>query len=198
MAESPLINAIILPHFAKQAEAMSGMPALAPAIAAAGDQLVSALKGGGSVWLAGNGGSAADAQHIAAEMEGRLEQERPARAVHTLAANGSTISSIGNDYGFDAVFARQVAGYVRAGDLLWLISTSGNSPNLIAAAEAARGKGVYVLGLLGKGGGPLNDLCDGSIIIPSNDTQHIQEAHITVGHILCKLVDEQIPATEDI
>jgi D-sedoheptulose 7-phosphate isomerase len=187
MAEG--LSLTILAHLAGHRRVMDAVDALAPAIEQAARRLAQVLAAGGSVWLAGNGGSAADAQHLAAEMEGRLETERPARAVHTLTANSSTLTSVGNDYGFEQVFARQVAGFVRPGDLLWLISTSGVSPNLTAAARAARDKGVPVLGLLGKGGGPLAPLCDHSILVPADDTQWIQEAQIAIGHILCKLVD---------
>ena len=194
MAESALNHAGILAHFEGHRRVVAQLDALAPAIAAAGQRLAATLAAGGSVWLAGNGGSAADAQHIAAEMEGRLIVERPARAVHTLGANSSTLTSVGNDYGFDEVFARQVRGFVRPADLLCLISTSGNSPNLLAAAEAARAKGTYRLGLLGKGGGPLLPLCDLAIVIPSDETQFVQEAHIMIGHVLCALIDERLAA----
>ena len=125
------------------------------------------------------------------------EVERPARAVHTLGANSSTLTSVGNDYGFDEVFARQVRGFVRQADLLCLISTSGNSPNLLSAAEAAREKGTCVVGLLGKGGGPLAPLCDIAIVVPSDETQFVQEAHITIGHVLCALIDDRMSGGED-
>ncbi|MCB1162578.1 MAG: SIS domain-containing protein [Candidatus Krumholzibacteriia bacterium] len=176
-------------HLAGHRELFARLDALGPELLAAAEALARALAAGHSVWLAGNGGSAADAQHIAAEMEGRLEAERPARAVHTLGANSSTLTSVGNDYGFDAVYARQVAGFAVPGDQLVLISTSGRSPNLLRAAEAARARGVQVLGLLGKGGGPLAPLCDRVLLVPSDDTQWIQEAHILLGHVLCKLLD---------
>ena len=191
MAESlrPLVQA----HLEGHRELLARLDALGPALASAAQRLVDTLRGGGWVGGGGTGGSAADAQHIAAEMEGRLERERPARAVHTLGANSSTLTSVGNDYGFERVFARQVEGFLGPGDLLWLISTSGKSPNLLAAAGAARERGVHVLGLLGKGGGPLRELCDEAILVPSDETQWIQEAHITLGHILCKLVDELLP-----
>jgi len=187
------LKAIYAEHLAGHRALFAQLDGLAPLVEAAGARLAAALAAGGSVWLAGNGGSAADAQHIAAEMEGRLERERPARAVHSLAANGSTLSSVGNDYGFEAIFARQIAGFVRPGDLVVLISTSGRSPNLLRAAEAARERGIGVIGLLGKGGGPLAALCEIAIVVPSEDTQWIQEAHALVGHVLCKLIDRLLP-----
>jgi len=187
------LTGIFAAHLVGHRELFARLDALAPAVEAAGAKLAAALAAGGSVWLAGNGGSAADAQHIAAEMEGRLEQERPARAVHRLVANASTLSSVGNAYGLDPVFPRQVAGFARRGDLLVLISTSGKSPNLLRAAEAARERGVGVIGLLGKGGGPLAALCELAIVVPSEDTQWIQEAHALIGHALCKLIDRALP-----
>lgn len=163
---------------------------LGPVLEESAGLIAGVLAAGGSVWMAGNGGSAADAQHIAAEMEGRYLTERPARAVHTLGANSSTLTSVGNDYGFDQVFARQVTGFMGEGDLLVLFSTSGNSPNLLAAAEAAREKGARVIGLLGKGGGPLLALCDLALVAPGEHTPWIQEAHIALGHVLCERVDQ--------
>ncbi len=135
------MKALIAGHLAGHRELFARLEVLSEAIAAAATRIAEVLAAGGSVWLAGNGGSAADAQHIAAEMEGRLESERPARAVHTLGANSSTLSSVGNDYGFAEIFARQVTGFVAPRDLLLLISTSGKSPNLLRAAEAARAQG---------------------------------------------------------
>ena len=189
------LKQLIAGHLAGHRELFARLDVLSEPIAAAAIRIAEVLAAGGSVWLAGNGGSAADAQHIAAEMEGRLESERPARAVHTLAANSSTLSSVGNDYGFAEIFARQVTGFVAPRDLLLLISTSGKSPNLLRAAEAARAKGVPVIGLLGKGGGPLAALCELNIVVPADDTQWIQEAHSAIGHLLCKLVDRQLPPT---
>ena len=195
MAESPLEQ--IRSHFAGHRELFARMDEMAPGALAAAERLCATLQAGGTVWLAGNGGSAADAQHLAAEMEGCLELERPARAVHSLGANGSTMSSIGNDFGFEHGFARLVKGFVGPKDLLWLFSTSGRSANLIAAAQAAKSKGAPVLAFLGKGGGPLAALCDLTLVVPSDDTQWIQEAHITLGHAVLKLVDRILPAPED-
>ncbi len=191
------LNALFTEHVDGHRELFSRLRALEAPLQRAAELMAASLRGGGSVWLAGNGGSAADAQHIAGEMEGRLVDERPARAVHTLGANVSTLTAVGNDYGFEEIFARQVDGFAKPGDLLILISTSGKSPNLMLAAQAASRKGISVIGLLGKGGGPLADLCTLPIVVPSEDTQWIQEAHITLGHILCKLVDRLFPADTD-
>ncbi len=192
MAEE--LNAPFVAHIAGHRELFSRLDDLAAPLERAADAMAECLAEGGKVWLAGNGGSAADAQHIAAEMEGRLDMERPARAVHTLGANSSTLTSVGNDYGFDEVFARQVTGFVNPGDLLILFSTSGRSPNLLRAAEAANAKSVPVVGFLGKGGGDLAPLCTIPVVVPSDNTQWIQELHITLGHILCQLVDRALPA----
>jgi len=182
----------ILAHLDGHRELFGRLDELAGDLEAVAARIAEILADGGRVYLAGNGGSAADAQHIAAEMEGRYLVDRPARAVHTLGANSSTLTSIGNDDGFDRIYARQVEGFLTSTDLLILISTSGKSPNLTAAAEAARGKGVPVVGLLGKGGGPLLPLCDLILLVPSDHTPWIQEAHIALGHLLCELVDSRL------
>ncbi len=183
------VSDLIRAHLDGHRELFARLDDLAGELEAAAGRVAECLSGGRRVYLAGNGGSAADAQHIAAEMEGRYLVDRPARAVHTLGANSSTLTSIGNDDGFDRVFARQVEGFVEPGDLLILISTSGKSANLTGAAEAARDKGVFVIGLLGKGGGPLLPLCDQVLLVPSDHTPWIQEAHIALGHLLCELTD---------
>ncbi len=183
------MNTRIRAHLDGHRELFARLDDLAGPLEEAAELVAGTLSAGGRVYLAGNGGSAADAQHIAAEMEGRYLVDRPARAVHTLGANTSTLSSIGNDDGFDRVFARQVEGFVNEGDLLILISTSGKSPNLLLAAEAARAKGVKLIGLLGKGGGPMLALCDLPLLVPSDHTPWIQEAHIALGHLLCELTD---------
>jgi len=187
------MKARIRAHLDGHRELFARLDDLAAELEAAARMIASTLSAGGRVYLAGNGGSAADAQHIAAEMEGRYLTDRPARAVHTLGANSSTLTSIGNDDGFDRVFARQVEGFARRGDLLILISTSGKSPNLLAAARSARAKGVGVIGLLGKGGGPLLGACDHALLVPSDRTPWIQEAQIALGHLLCELTDALMP-----
>lgn len=148
------------------------------------------LAGGGTVFCAGNGGSAADANHFAAELSGKFEKasRRPLAAV-SLAANPSVITAIANDFDFDEVFSRQLVGLGRAKDLLVCFSTSGNSKNLIKAAQLARKKKIKTLGLLGRDGGSLAKLCDVSLIIPSQSTPRIQEAHELVFHLVCHFID---------
>lgn len=151
-----------------------------------------ALRGGGKLMLCGNGGSAADSQHIAAEMAGRFVNDRRPLAAVALSTDTSTMTCIANDYTFDEVFSRQVMGLGARGDCLLAISTSGNSRNVVRAAETARTAGVHVIGLLGKGGGALRTMCDVPIVVPSQVTARIQEAHIFIGHTLCALVEETL------
>lgn len=140
--------------------------------------------------LCGNGGSASDAQHIAGEFVNRfLHPGRRALPALALATDGGALTCIANDSGFEQVFARQVEAFGKAGDVLLAISTSGRSPNVIAAAEQARNAGLKVIGLLGRDGGPLAPLCDLALVVPSPDTQRIQETHNLIGHILCDLVE---------
>jgi D-sedoheptulose 7-phosphate isomerase len=162
---------------------------LAGEVARAAEWIAAAYREGGRTLLFGNGGSASDAQHIAAEWTGRLSRERPALASIALTANTSELTALANDYGFDRVFARLVEAHGRAGDVAVAISTSGNSPNVVAGVEAARDLGLRTIGLLGKGGGKLEAMVDLPIVIPSDDTQRIQEAHITAGHAIAELVD---------
>lgn len=158
--------------------------------AVCGNMWVSALFGGRKVLFAGNGGSAADAQHLAAELVGHFQMERHPLAALALTTDTSALTAIGNDYGYEHVFARQVLALASPGDVLVVISTSGNSPNVLLAAEAARQRGASVIGLTGQSGGRLRALCDVCLCVPSTSTPHIQEAHITLGHILCELVDQ--------
>lgn len=154
------------------------------------EMMVSALKNGNKVLLAGNGGSAADAQHIAAELSGRFVKERRALPGIALTTDTSALTAIANDYGYQHVFSRQVEALANAGDLFIGISTSGNSQGILNALESASKLGCKTLGLSGRNGGKMNGLCDLNIIIPSDVTARIQEIHILVGHILCKAVDE--------
>ncbi len=150
-----------------------------------------ALERGNKVLLFGNGGSAADAQHIAAELTGRFKKERAPLPGIALTTDTSALTAIGNDYGYDQVFARQLAALAKEGDVAIGISTSGNSPNVVYALQTAIEMGCKTIGLSGKGGGKMNDVCDLNIIVPSDDTARIQEMHILVGHILCQLVDNE-------
>lgn len=147
-------------------------------------------RAGGKLLVCGNGGSAADAQHIVAELVGKFLQERAAYPALSLTTNTSILTSVGNDYGFDQVFARQVAGLGSAADVLLVISTSGNSLNCVEAVAAARRLGLPVYGFLGRDGGRLRELVDGALIVPSDAVPKIQEVHITLGHLLCRLLEE--------
>jgi len=162
---------------------------LAEPIARAGEWVASAYRAGGKTLLFGNGGSAADAQHIAAEWVGKLGPDRAALPSIALCANTSDLTAIGNDYGFERVFARGIEAHGRAGDVAIAISTSGNSPNVIAAVEEAHRRRIRTIGLLGKGGGKLASLVELALVVPSADTQRIQECHIAIGHAIAELVD---------
>jgi D-sedoheptulose 7-phosphate isomerase len=151
--------------------------------------IIDALKGGGKVLLCGNGGSAADAQHIAAEIIGRFEVERAAFPAIALTTDTSILTAVGNDYGFDQIFSRQVAGLGRAGDVLMAYSTSGNSANVLAAVEVARDLGVKVVSLTGQAGGALKNQSDLWLGAPSGVTARVQEAHGFIGHVICQLID---------
>jgi len=144
---------------------------------------------GGKILVAGNGGSAADAQHIAAELTGRYVKDRKALPAIALTVDTSALTAISNDYGFERVFARQLEAFATPDDLFIAISTSGNSPNIIRALEKARELGCKTIGLSGRDGGQMNNLCDLNIIVPNDVTARIQEMHILIGHIFCKAVD---------
>lgn len=163
-----------------------------PRIAEAGELLVATFREGGRLLAIGNGGSAADAQHLCAELAGRFDRERPGLPALALTTNSSDVTAIGNDYGFERVFARLVEAHGRRGDVLVAISTSGNSPNVIAGVEAAQDRGLRVVGLLGKGGGALAARVDVAIAVPSDVTARVQESHIAVLHALCELVEGEL------
>lgn len=161
----------------------------AGAIARAARLVAECLDRGGKVLLCGNGGSAADAQHIAGELVGRFKLERPAFHAIALTTDTSVLTSIANDYGFDEVFARQVGGLGAEGDVLLAYSTSGNSPNVLRAIEVAKPLGMKIVGLTGQGGGQMAGACDLLIAAPSTDTPIVQECHAAAGHTLCLLVE---------
>ena len=161
-----------------------------PSIEEASTLIVSTLKAGNKVLLIGNGGSAADAQHIAAELTGRYKSERKGLPAIALTTDTSALTAISNDFGYDRVFDRQVEALANEGDLLIGISTSGNSANILSALALAKELGCTTLGMSGKSGGKMNDTCDLNLVIPSNDTPRIQEIHILIGHILCQAVDD--------
>ncbi|MFN2493922.1 MAG: SIS domain-containing protein [Pyrinomonadaceae bacterium] len=155
----------------------------------AGSLMCETLGTGRKILLCGNGGSAADAQHIAAELVGRYEQQRRAFPAIALTTDTSALTALSNDFGYEEVFARQVRALANPGDLLIAISTSGKSANIIRAAEQARVIGCKIIGLAGGSGEPLASYCDLSIVVPSDRTARVQEAHITIGHLLCEMVD---------
>jgi D-sedoheptulose 7-phosphate isomerase len=163
---------------------------LAPAIEQACEMINSTIQSGHKVLIAGNGGSAADAQHIAAELSGRFVKDRKALPGIALTTDTSAITSIANDYGYEQVFSRQLEALAQPGDLFIGISTSGNSEGVLNAFRSAKKINCKTLGLSGRDGGQMNDLCDLNIIIPSNITARIQEMHILIGHILCKSIDD--------
>ncbi len=153
---------------------------------------VAVYRNGKKTMLAGNGGSAADAQHIAAELVGRYGFDRPSIPSLALTTDSSNLTAIGNDYGYDKVFSRQLEGMSQAGDLFIGISTSGNSQNIINAFESAKARGVTTVALVGRDGGKMAGMADYAIIIPSNSTPRIQEAHILIGHILCDVIEKEL------
>lgn len=150
------------------------------------------LRNGGKILFCGNGGSAADSQHLAAELTGRFVKDRRPLAAVSLSTDTSALTCIGNDYSFNEIFARQVAGLGRSGDLLIGISTSGNSSNVIRAVEEAKKNGIKTVGLLGRSGGQLHSICDQSIVVPHGVTARIQECHILIGHTLCGLIEDNL------
>jgi len=165
---------------------------LAEATERVADAVVYALRNGNKLMLCGNGGSAADSQHLAAEFTGRFVKDRKPLAALALSTDSSALTCIANDYSFDEVFARQVLALGRSGDCLLAISTSGNSRNIIRAVEAARMIGIRTIGLLGRDGGLLRGICDLALVVPSPTTARIQEAHIFMGHTLCAMVESRL------
>lgn len=165
---------------------------LADDVAAAARTMAGCMRGGGKLMFCGNGGSAADSQHLAAEFVGRFIADRRPLAAMALSTDSSALTCIGNDYSFADVFERQVRGLGREGDCLVGISTSGNSANVMRAVEAANALGIRTIGLLGRDGGRLRGMCAQSIVVPSGTTARIQEAHILIGHTLCGLVEEAL------
>ena len=165
-------------------------PDLVPMIYRIGDTLIHALKENRNVLIAGNGGSAADAQHFAAELAGQFIHPRKGLPAIALTTNSSILTAIGNDFSFDEIFSRQIEGIGRAGDVFIGITTSGDSQNIILAMEQARKQDITTIGLLGRDGGAVRDICNHALIVPSWSTQHIQECHIMIIHIVCTLIDE--------
>ena len=172
----------------KQAFAQGSIAAMAKAV----EVVVESFRSGRKALLFGNGGSAADAQHIADEWTGRFRRERPPLPAIALTANTSDLTAIGNDYGFDQIFARLVSAHGQPGDVAIALSTSGNSPNVLEAVDEARRRKLHTVGLTGKGGGQLASRVDVALVVPSDVTARIQECHMTFLHALCELVDEAL------
>ena len=185
------VNKVIAKEFEAHLETINAvMGSMEASLEDASKLIVEALKCGNKVLLCGNGGSAADAQHIAAELTGRYKSERRGLPAIALTTDTSALTAISNDYGYARVFDRQVEALANHGDLLIGISTSGNSDNIISALGTAKELGCTTLGLSGRDGGKMNDLCDVNLVVPSDDTPRIQEMHILFGHILCQIVDD--------
>lgn len=165
--------------------------ALLAIVAKTTDTIVDALKRGNRIYFCGNGGSAADAQHLAAEFSGRFYTDRKALPAEALHCNTSYLTAVANDYSYDVVYARLIDGIGEEGDVLVGLSTSGNSANIVKAFEVARGKGITTVGFTGTSGGVMKELSDYLINVPSLDTPRIQESHIMLGHIICQLVEEK-------
>jgi D-sedoheptulose 7-phosphate isomerase len=170
-------------------------PDLIDGIARVADCWIDALQRGGKVLFCGNGGSAADAQHLAGELVSRFAFDRPGLAAFALTTDTSVLTAIGNDYGYEHVFRRQVQAVGRPGDVLVAISTSGNSPNVLAALAEARARGLVTVGLTGMAAGRMPPLCDHCICVPAKETPRVQECHIVIGHTICQIVEERMFGT---
>lgn len=178
--------------FADHVDVVRNLGSLIPTIETVAERLITCVKQGGTVFWMGNGGSAADSQHLAAEFVGRFRRERPAFASIALTTDTSILTAVGNDYGYDEVFRRQVEALCEPGDVVVGISTSGNSENVLRAIEAATEIGSYTVGLTGRGGGALAARADKCLSVPSEETTRIQEAHILIGHVLCERVEQTL------
>jgi D-sedoheptulose 7-phosphate isomerase len=174
------------------AQSFQRLIGFSPIIADAAEVMIGSLRNGGKILFCGNGGSAADAQHLAAELMGRFLKDRAPLPALALTVDTSALTAIGNDYGYEHVFSRQLRGIGRGGDCVVGISTSGNSRNVVAALEVAREMGIRTVGLTGATGGMMAQLCDVCIRVPSERTDQIQQMHIVVGHILCGLVESRL------
>jgi len=172
--------------------AMQADSALLTEIEATALACIKCLKDGGKILLAGNGGSAADAQHIAGELVSRFAFDRPGLPAVALTTDSSILTAIGNDYGYERLFARQIQAHGNKGDVFIGYSTSGKSPNVLRAFEEARSRGLICVGLTGSRGGPMRELCDYLLEVPSGDTPKIQEGHLMLGHILCGLIEDAL------
>jgi D-sedoheptulose 7-phosphate isomerase len=179
-------------EFRETAANFLALPTCIPSLVAAAELMIARLRAGGKIMLCGNGGSAADAQHLAAELMGRYLRERRPLPALALTVDSSALTSIANDYAFDEVFARQLIGLGRSGDVLIGISTSGNSRNILKALAAAQTLGVARIALTGADGGAMKEACEIAIRVPASKTSRIQEMHIAVGHLLCGFVEQAL------
>jgi len=187
---------LIRQHLARHQQVMDLVAhQLTPTIAEVAQMIADALAKGNKVLVMGNGGSAADAQHLAAELVGRFLRERRALPAIALTTDSSILTAVGNDYGFDQVFSRQIEALGNPGDVVIGISTSGNSPNVLAALNAARAADCRTIGLLGRDGGNIAGQADLALVVPVQETPHIQEAHVTIIHVLCDLVERALFAS---
>jgi D-sedoheptulose 7-phosphate isomerase len=190
--ERPPARDRILAHLAESSETLALLAGEAPAIERAARLMTAALKRKRKVVSFGNGGSAADAQHLAAELSGRFERDRPGLPAVALTTNSSALTAIGNDYSYAEVFSRQLENFIQRGDVAVAISTSGNSANVLAGARAAKAAGAAVIAWTGRGGGKLKALADVCLEVPSHRTPRIQEGHLAILHTLCALVEEDL------
>jgi D-sedoheptulose 7-phosphate isomerase len=186
------VTEIVAKRLEEHERVIATVSALSAEVCRAHALIHDSLSAGGKLLVCGNGGSAADAQHVAAEFVGRFRLERRALPAIALTTNASIVTAVANDHGFDQVFARQVAALGRAGDVLLAISTSGESANVVKAAEAAQAGGLKVIALTGEGGGRLAGVCDVLLAVPSTDTARTQEAHLVIEHILCELAEASL------
>jgi D-sedoheptulose 7-phosphate isomerase len=190
-----LLNEVIAAQLRESAgnlRAMSEDAALHAAMARVASACIAALRNGNKILFAGNGGSAADAQHLAGELVSRFNYDRPGLAAFSLSTDTSVLTAIGNDYGYERLFARQIEAVGNMGDILFAISTSGRSPNILNALRAARDKGLVTVGLTGRLGGDMQALCDHCLRTPADATPRIQEGHIVIGHTVCHLIEQQL------
>ncbi len=186
------MNAFVKNQILGIAENFKALAEMSADVVQVADLCIRALKAGHKVMFCGNGGSAADSQHLAAELVGRYKLNRPAMNAVALTVDTSILTAVGNDYGYDVVFSRQVEGVGQAGDVLIGLSTSGNSKNIVKVMQLAKTMGIITVALTGQGGGEMKEVADFCIAVPSGATNNIQEMHIAVGHLICELVEKEI------
>lgn len=180
-----LVEAAISEHL----DVVEQLKGMIPTVTQLGERIAHSLREGGKILWMGNGGSAADSQHLAAEIVGRFVKERRALPSIALTTDTSILTAVGNDYGFDSVFSRQIEAFCQPRDVVFGISTSGNSPNVVKGIEAAKAIGAFTVAMTGGSGGRLAALCDMALVVPTSKTARIQESHILLGHILCECID---------